>query len=42
MFKSLLTSLFLVLAFALTAFATDGSSTHSPHPQDHMLSAWRH
>lgn len=41
MFKSLFTTLLLVMAFALTAFASDGSSTHSTHPQDHMLSAWR-
>lgn len=41
MFKSLLASLVLVMAFALVAFASDGSSTHSTLPQDHMLSVWR-
>lgn len=40
MFKSLLALLLLVLAFAPTALASDGSSTHSTRPQDHMLSVW--
>lgn len=43
MFKSLLTSMFLALALTLTAsasFASDGSSIHSPHPQDSMISPW--
>lgn len=40
MFKSLLTSLLIVMAFAFAAFASDSSGTHSALPQDHMLSPW--